>query len=62
MLAGLGALKRQEERGPQRPCETRAALTRQNIIYFTINTPDIQGEPKLEIKPTEISFSATSGE
>ncbi|WWC66657.1 uncharacterized protein I206_100561 [Kwoniella pini CBS 10737] len=33
-----------------------------NIIYFTINTPDIKGEPKLEIKPTEISFAAKAGD
>jgi hypothetical protein len=36
--------------------------TPQNIIYFTINAPDIQGEPELEIKPTEISFFAKAGE
>ena len=41
---------------------TADQLTLQNIIYFTINTPDIQGEPKLDIKPTSISFAATSGE
>ncbi|ODN76135.1 hypothetical protein L202_06061 [Cryptococcus amylolentus CBS 6039] len=33
-----------------------------NVIYFTINTPDIQGEPKFDIKPTEISFSAKAGD
>ncbi|ORY22622.1 HSP20-like chaperone [Naematelia encephala] len=33
-----------------------------NIIYFTINAPDIKGEPKLEIKPTEIIFAATAGD
>ncbi|WVQ80331.1 hypothetical protein IAT38_002436 [Cryptococcus sp. DSM 104549] len=33
-----------------------------NIIYFTINAPDINGEPKLDIKPTEISFSAKAGD
>ncbi|WRT63745.1 uncharacterized protein IL334_000668 [Kwoniella shivajii] len=33
-----------------------------NIIYFTINTPNIQGEPKIDIKPTEISFAAKAGD
>ncbi|WVQ76233.1 hypothetical protein IAR50_005898 [Cryptococcus sp. DSM 104548] len=33
-----------------------------NVIYFTINTPDIQGEPEFDIKPTEISFKAKSGD
>jgi hypothetical protein len=32
------------------------------VIYFTINAPDINGEPTVDIKPTEISFSATAGE
>ena len=34
----------------------------QNVIYFTINAPDIVGEPTLDIKATEISFSAKAGE
>ena len=32
------------------------------MIYFTINAPDIVGEAHLDIKPSEISFSATAGE
>jgi hypothetical protein len=34
----------------------------QNVIYLTINAPDIVGEADLNIKPTEISFSAKTGE
>jgi hypothetical protein len=34
----------------------------QNIIYFTIQAPDIQGEPDLKIEPTKISFKAKAGE
>jgi len=34
----------------------------QNVIYFTINAPDIQGEPELDIKAQSISFSAKAGE
>lgn len=33
----------------------------QNIIYLTINCPDIQGKPKLDIEENKITFSATSG-
>jgi hypothetical protein len=32
------------------------------VIYFTINTPDIVGEPEIEIKAQEIIFSAKAGE
>ncbi|KAL7420231.1 p23 chaperone protein wos2 [Cryptotrichosporon argae] len=32
-----------------------------NIIYLTINTPDVRGEPTLELKPDHISFKATTG-
>jgi hypothetical protein len=34
----------------------------QNIIYFTIPAPDIQGKPDLKIEPTKISFKAKTGE
>jgi len=37
-------------------------LSVQNVIYFTINTPDIVGEPEIDIKAQEISFSAKAGE
>nr|ODN88723.1 hypothetical protein L203_02736 [Cryptococcus depauperatus CBS 7841] len=39
-----------------------ASEPEKNIIFFTINAPDIQGEPKLDIKPTEIIFAAKSGD
>jgi hypothetical protein len=34
----------------------------QNIIYFTIQAPDVQGEPELKIEPKKITFSAKAGE
>ncbi|RXK36743.1 hypothetical protein M231_05978 [Tremella mesenterica] len=42
----------------------RCSLTDEdkNIIYFTINAPDIKGEPKLDIKPTGITFEADAGD
>jgi hypothetical protein len=39
----------------------RETLIWQNIIYFTIHAPDVQGEPTLEITPTEIKFRAKAG-
>ncbi|KAJ6569631.1 HSP20-like chaperone [Mycena capillaripes] len=32
-----------------------------NIVYLTINLPDIQADHKLTIEPTTITFEATSG-
>ncbi|OWT40728.1 hypothetical protein C362_01537 [Cryptococcus neoformans Bt1] len=39
-----------------------ASEPEKNIIYFTINAPDIQDEHNLDIKPTEISFRAKAGD
>nr|ODN93041.1 hypothetical protein L204_05220 [Cryptococcus depauperatus CBS 7855] len=39
-----------------------ASEPEKNIIYFTINVPNIQENFKLDIKPTEIVFAAKSGD
>ncbi|KAJ9118662.1 hypothetical protein QFC22_003882 [Naganishia vaughanmartiniae] len=43
----------------QRSSETDAE---KNIIYVTIQAPDVQGEPELKIEPTKISFHAKTGD
>ncbi|KAJ9111834.1 hypothetical protein QFC20_002421 [Naganishia adeliensis] len=43
----------------QRSSESEAE---KNIIYFTIQTPDVQGEPELKIEPKKITFSAKAGD
>ncbi|KAJ9101242.1 hypothetical protein QFC21_003461 [Naganishia friedmannii] len=42
----------------QRSSETDAE---KNIIYVTIQAPDVQGEPELKIEPTKITFHAKTG-
>ncbi|XAO26597.1 hypothetical protein I312_105435 [Cryptococcus bacillisporus CA1280] len=39
-----------------------ASEPEKNIIYFTINAPDVQDKYNLDIKPTEISFRAKAGD
>ncbi|KAK4684636.1 hypothetical protein P7C73_g5537, partial [Tremellales sp. Uapishka_1] len=48
---------------PELPWAQRSSESEpeKNIIYLTIQTPDIQGEPKLDITESHISFAADCG-
>jgi hypothetical protein len=38
------------------------SVPEKNVIYMTISASDIQGEPKLDIESSKITFQAKAGE